>query len=90
VKSGGGDPRINSCREAAVRRAFKSIICTPASRYPAWLVQYFFSRLDTLGKLSRLQAGHVYEGSFGEDEGTDIYELAAGVGVGGGQRGNNA
>jgi hypothetical protein len=37
--------------------------------------------------LSCLWAGHVSEQSFGGDEGTDESELAAGVGVGGGQPG---
>jgi hypothetical protein len=40
--------------------------------------------------LSYLRAGHVSQGSFGGDEGTDGSELVAGVGAGGGQLGSSA
>jgi hypothetical protein len=46
--------------------------------------------LDTPCILSCLRAGHVSEGSFYGDDGTDGSELAAGVGAGGGQPESNA
>jgi hypothetical protein len=57
VKSGGCDPRISNYRKASVRRALKKIIYTPASRAPARLIRYFFSRLDTPQMLSCPRAG---------------------------------
>jgi hypothetical protein len=85
----GCDLRIGSYREASLWRAFENILCTPASRFPNRLVRYFFSRVETPYILSYLRAGLVSEGSFGVDEGTDGYELAAAVGAGGGQLGSN-
>jgi hypothetical protein len=69
---------------------FEIIICTPTSKSPARLVRYFFSKLDTSCLLSSLRAGHVSEGSFCGDEGTDGSELAEGVGGGSGQGGSSA
>jgi hypothetical protein len=47
VKSGGFDLRMSNCREGYVRRDFLNIICTQASKSPARIVRYFFSKLDT-------------------------------------------
>jgi hypothetical protein len=65
VNSGGFDPWISSCREASMRRAFISIICTQTSRPPAWIVRYFLSRLDTPRKLSCPRAGPLSDELFG-------------------------
>jgi hypothetical protein len=45
---------------------------------------------DTPCILSCLRTGHVFERSFGGDEGIDGFELVAGVGVGGGQLASGA
>jgi hypothetical protein len=55
----------------------KNIIGTPTSRPPARLARYFFSSIDTSFILSCLRAEHVSEGSFGGDEGTVGFKLAA-------------
>jgi hypothetical protein len=90
MESGGCDLRINNCREASVRRAFLNIKCKLASRSPARLVQYFFSRQDTHQVLFCLRAGSFCCAYFGGEEGTGESELAAGVGVGGVQTGSSA
>jgi hypothetical protein len=55
---------IYSCREALVWRAFKSIICTPASRSPARLVKCFLSKLENPRTFSSLRAVPASKGSF--------------------------
>jgi hypothetical protein len=80
---------IYNCRAPSVHMASKSIVCLPASRYPARLARCFFSRLDTRRILSYIRAGPIYHGLFCGDDGTDGYELAAGVRTGGGESGNN-
>jgi hypothetical protein len=84
VKFSGCDPRIINCREASVRRAFKTIICTHVSRFPARLVRYFFSTLDTPHILSCPRAGPVFDELLGGEEGTGGSEVAAGIGADGG------
>jgi hypothetical protein len=51
VKSGGCDPRISSCREASIRRAFKNIRCIQASKtqdFPLCLSDTYFQGLILL------------------------------------------
>jgi hypothetical protein len=90
VKSGGCDPRTNGCRGASLLRAVIHIIYSPAPRFPARLVRYFFSRLDTPRILSCPRAGPVSNAFFGCEKGTCGSELAAGVEAGGGQPGRSA
>jgi hypothetical protein len=90
VKSGGCDPRIKSCREASVRRAFQNIICTPRLRSLARLVRIFFVAgysSDTLLSTGGTCTLRVLLLGEADKCGPD---LAAGVGDGGGQPGSNA
>jgi hypothetical protein len=49
-----------------------------------WASHFFFG-VDIARIISYLRTGHVFEGSFANDEGTDGSKLAAGVGARGAQ-----